>query len=150
MPLEIVQHHVHPKVSVTRLRRQLQLCLNHLNLKQAELSVVLTSDAAIRELNRTYRGKDKPTDILSFGMREQRNPGDPLPPDDRVLGDLVVSVETLERQARERGIEVGEEAHFILIHGLLHLLGYDHDRVIDEKRMQSMHAQLLAVSRLTK
>jgi probable rRNA maturation factor len=147
MPLEIIQQHAHPAVSKTRIRRRLQLCLNHLKLSQAEISILLTDDAAIRELNHKYRGKDKPTDILSFGMREQRSLSDPLPPDDQVLGDLAVSLETIERQAAERSVSLEEELIFILIHGLLHLLGYDHARSLDEKRMQAMHTLLLAVCR---
>ena len=147
MPLEIIQRRALPGVSLPRVRRQLQVCLNHLKLKNAEVSVLLTGDAQVRVLNRTHRGQDKPTDILSFGMRERRRPEDPLPPDDLVLGDLVVSTQAIARQARERDVSPEEELIFILTHGLLHLLGHDHAGALEEKRMQAAQAVLLALGR---
>jgi probable rRNA maturation factor len=80
-------------------------------------------------------------------MRERRRPEDPLPPDDLVLGDLVVSTQAIARQARERGVGNEEELLFILTHGLLHLLGHDHAGALEEKRMQAAQAALLALSR---
>ena len=82
----------------------------------AELSLVLCSDAHIRELNRTWRDRDTATDVLSFPQ------DDPV-----VLGDLVISLEAAERQAAERGWDRGTEVRILLVHGLLHLLGYDHE-----------------------
>ncbi|NTV52693.1 MAG: rRNA maturation RNase YbeY [Candidatus Firestonebacteria bacterium] len=146
MPLEIISRRALPGVSLPRIRRQLHLCLKHLKMPDAEVSVLLTGDAAVRRLNRVHRGQDKPTDILSFGMRERRDPQDPLPPDENVLGDLVVSTQTIARQARERGVSAEVELRFILIHGLLHLLGYDHAGALEEKRMQAAHAVLLAAA----
>jgi probable rRNA maturation factor len=144
MPLEIITRRALPGVSLSRVRRRLQLCLNQLKLKNAQVSILLTGDAAMRRLNRVHRGVDRTTDILSFGMRERRHPADPLPPDELVLGDLVVSSPEIARQARARGVSSEEELVFILIHGLLHLLGYDHAGALEEKRMSSAHAVLLA------
>ena len=86
------------------------------NCGDCELSLVVCSDAAIQRLNAQWRGKDAPTDVLSF-------PQD----DDVVLGDLVVSLDTCARQAAERDYTVRDEARVLLVHGLLHLLGYDHE-----------------------
>ncbi len=80
-----------------------------------ELSVLLTGNEEIRELNREYRGKDKPTDVLSFPME-----------DEHLLGDIVISTEKAASQAVEFGVTVGEEMARLLVHGLLHLAGYDH------------------------
>jgi probable rRNA maturation factor len=147
MPLEIIRRRALPGVSMPRVRRQLQLCLHHLKIPHAQVSILLTGDAAVRRLNRLHRGEDKSTDILSFGMRERRRPADPLPPDDMVLGDLVVSAQAIARQARERGVSAEAELTFILIHGLLHLLGYDHAGALEEKRMQTAQTVLLAAGR---
>lgn len=83
-----------------------------------ELSLVLCTDAHIRSLNSQWRGMDKATDVLSFPQ------GDP---DLVVLGDLVISLETAERQAMERGYALRDEVRVLLVHGLLHLMGYDHE-----------------------
>lgn len=108
--------------------------LRRLDLAGAELSLVLCDDAFIRPLNRDYRDKDAPTDVLSFAMQE----GDDLLADDPVLGDLVISVETATRQAAEQGHDVDAELRVLLVHGLLHLLGYDHE--VDEEEAAEMRA----------
>src|SRR5688572_12775303 len=85
---------------------------------EAELSVVFCDDAFIQALNREYRGYDRPTDVLSF-------PQEPTPAGTELLGDVVISVETAQRQAREQGHALGHEVAWLLCHGVLHLLGYD-------------------------
>lgn len=80
-----------------------------------ELSLVFSDDAFIHQLNRDYRGKDKPTDVLSF---EQD-------PESGLLGDLVISIPTSQRQAQERGHALAQEVEWLFLHGALHLLGYD-------------------------
>jgi probable rRNA maturation factor len=84
----------------------------------AELSVLLCDDAFIQELNRQYRGLDRPTDVLSFAQ-------EPVPGGPDVLGDIVISVETARRQAREQRHSLAREVEWLLCHGMLHLLGYD-------------------------
>jgi len=90
----------------------------------AELSVLLVGDAEMRRLNRDYRGKDAPTDVLAFALRE--GDGGTLHPE--MLGDVVISLDTAARQARARGATLGDEVRVLLTHGVLHLLGYDHER----------------------
>jgi probable rRNA maturation factor len=115
-----------------RIAGRARRLLDVLGLGAAELSVALVSDAVIHELNRTWRGKDRPTDVLAFAQRE--GPG---PAPDGLLGDVVISVDTARRQAAAFGHPVAVEADRLLVHGLLHLLGYDHERSPAEaRRMQ--------------
>jgi len=86
------------------------------------LSILLTTDADIHELNRAFRGKDRPTDVLSFSQWE----GEPPQADQALLGDIAISLETASRQARTRGHSLEHELQHLLVHGVLHLLGHDH------------------------
>ncbi len=104
--------------------------LASLGLEDAELSVLLTDDRQIQVLNREHRNKDKPTDVLSFPLDEDPSSSD----SPRLLGDVVISLDTAERQARGRGRPLLEEVRFLLAHGLLHLLGHDHGEP-EEKRV---------------
>lgn len=108
----------------------------------AELSIGLVDDAEIHRLNCRYRGKDKPTDVLAFAMRE----GPRAPGDGAVLGDVVISLDTAARQARRTRRAVAEEVRTLLIHGMLHLLGYDHERsAAAARRMKAMERRLRAL-----
>ncbi|MCA9598030.1 MAG: rRNA maturation RNase YbeY [Myxococcales bacterium] len=100
--------------------------LDALDLSDAELSVLLTDDAGIHELNRTYRAKDRPTDVLAFPLEE---PG--------LLGDVAISLDTAERQAKGRRRDLLSEVRFLLAHGVLHLIGYDHDTPAKKKIMSA-------------
>ena len=104
-----------------------------LDMSWCELSIVLCDDTFIHQLNREHRGVDAPTDVLSFAMRE----GDVAIEDDPVLGDLVVSVDTARRQADELGHSLEDELRVLLVHGFLHLLGYDHE--LSEEDATEMH-----------
>jgi probable rRNA maturation factor len=84
-----------------------------------ELSLALVTNQEIHKLNRQYRGKNKPTDVLSFRLTDTLQPS--------LLGDVVISIETAARQAQRRGHSLQEELQTLLIHGILHLLGYDHE-----------------------
>lgn len=115
-----------------RLRRHAGEVLTALRLPDAELSVLLVNDVAMRRLNRDWRGKDRPTDVLSFAQSEGPG-GAPA----GLLGDVVISLDTARRQAAERGAALGDELLRLLIHGVLHLLGYDHERSpVEARRMQ--------------
>jgi len=115
--------------------------LEVLRLADAELSIVLCDDAFIHPLNRDYRGKDRPTDVLSFPQRE----GEESDPDDPVLGDIVLSVERAQAQADERGHSVETEIRILLVHGILHLLGYDHEDDADAEEMEAEERRVLAM-----
>lgn len=99
-----------------------------LGLADAELSVVLVDDDAMRDLNRAHRGLDEPTDVLAFPMDFADDTGEVTAPAEagRLLGDVVISVPTAARQAASAGHPLPEEVVFLLAHGLLHLIGLDH------------------------
>ena len=101
--------------------------LDALGLEKAELSILITSDKEIRKLNRLYRNKDKPTDVLSFPMGEEVGGW-------KLLGDVVISLDTAKAQASEFGLSLEEEIKRLLIHGIVHLLGYDHELGPEEEK----------------
>ena len=97
------------------------------NAQRCEVSVSVISDAEMTELNRDYRGKNKPTDVLSFAQSEGETfPSDPSMTPLLSLGDLVISIETALRQAEEQRHALEAELGFLSVHGTLHLMGYDH------------------------
>lgn len=100
------------------------MLLRNLGLHNAQLSVLFVGDRAMRTLNRRYRGIDRPTDVLSFSLREGAFAS--IQPD--VLGDIVISIPVAARRAAAAGHPLAREIDLLLIHGLLHLLGYDHER----------------------
>jgi probable rRNA maturation factor len=114
------------------LKRRVAKMLAHLQLQESEVSILLTDDREIRILNRDYRGTDKPTDVLSFSMRE----GEGARFAGALLGDLVLSIPTAKRQAREAKRPLLDEATMLLAHGLLHLLGWDHRTRDEDARMR--------------
>jgi probable rRNA maturation factor len=106
-----------------------------------ELSVALVDDETIRALNRDYRHKDRATDVLAFAMRE----GEPTPGQDggpQLLGDVIISAATAAQQARQRERPLRDELTMLLAHGLLHLLGYDHQTRREEREMTRLTEQL--------
>jgi probable rRNA maturation factor len=107
------------------------------------LSVLIVDDAAIQEINRDYLHKDQPTNVISFAMQE----GDGAGIQPQLLGDVVISAETAERDAAEAQVTTEEELYFLLLHGILHLLGYDHERgsKADAQRMRSREQELYAL-----
>jgi probable rRNA maturation factor len=107
--------------------------IDALQLKKVEISIVLTDDERIHELNKIYRNKDRPTDVLAFAMREGEFGGLA----GNVLGDVIVSVPTARKQAHERSASVLDEVTMLVAHGLLHLLGWDHDTPAKDRRMRA-------------
>jgi probable rRNA maturation factor len=106
----------------------------------AEASVVLASDAVVRRLNSAYRGKDAPTNVLSFPF--QTPPG--ARADDRCLGDVVLAVETIRKEAAEREMPPVHHLQHLVVHGLLHLLGHDHATEAEAQEMERLEAEILA------
>jgi probable rRNA maturation factor len=104
-----------------------------------EVSVMLTDDAQIRELNRTWRGKDKPTNVLSFPAPEP--PGATGP---RHLGDIALAYETLVRESEEESKELAHHFAHLIVHGVLHLLGYDHEVEAEADIMEALEVKALA------
>ncbi len=112
--------------------------------RRAEVGVLLTDDRQVRRLNRRYRGLDRTTDVLAFALEEsaERFPGGP--DDAPSLGQVVVSYPRAVRQARRYGHSVQREVAFLVAHGTLHLLGYDHQRPAEEARMLAQQEAVLS------
>jgi probable rRNA maturation factor len=117
-----------------------------------EMSLVLADDALVQTLNRDYRDKDKPTNVLSFALLDDlddtdedaddvlaREEGMPI-----LIGDVILAFETVQREAREQGKSVGDHLTHLVIHGVLHLLGYDHLSDPDADRMERLETSILA------
>jgi probable rRNA maturation factor len=126
------------RVDPRTIQRRCARSLDHLGRAEAGVSILLCDDAFIRDLNREYRHLDRPTDVLSFSMSE----GEALKGDSHLLGDIAISVETAARQATELNRTITEEITSLMVHGLLHLLGYDHQLKPDEQRMQRLAREL--------
>jgi probable rRNA maturation factor len=116
------------------LRTVIMDCLSRLEISDAEVHVVITDDDTVRELNRHYRNSDRATDVLSFAD------GDVLPTGRLLLGEIVISLDTARRQATKLGHDEVRELSELVLHGTLHLLGYDHER--DNGTMKSTELRL--------
>jgi probable rRNA maturation factor len=111
-----------------------------------EVSLVFTDSETVQELNRNYRGVDEPTDVLAFYMLSQQEADFSfvLPPDGVThLGEVIISYPQAVEQAREQGHPVEQELALLIIHGILHLLGYDHEEAEDEAEMRAREKELL-------
>jgi len=128
----------HPRggAAARRLRRSAARFRRALDAEGAELSILLVGDAAIRRLNREWRGVDEATDVLSFPAAHL--------PGARLLGDVVLSLDTARRRARGSRRPLAAELDRYLAHGLLHLLGHDHERPAQARRMAEAERLLLA------
>lgn len=114
-------------------------------VENSELSVTLTDDAHIHALNKKFRGVDRATDVLSFAFRESDEP-EVIGADFEILGDVIISLERAAAQAQEFGHSFLREVIFLEVHGLLHLLGYDH--VDDDERREMESEQKFIMTRL--
>ena len=134
MPVALVSRVRSRDLKLTSLRRTAQRLLDAAGYPQAQLSITLVGDATIRKLNREYRRKDRPTDVLSFPLGDGAS--QPL------LGDVVISVATAKRQAAEYDATLQRELERLLIHGILHLLGHDHHKPGERLRMEREEKRL--------
>ncbi|MBC2884044.1 rRNA maturation RNase YbeY [Ochrobactrum sp. CM-21-5] len=130
------------ETALERLVRQAtEAAWSNLRLKDAdsELSVVFTDDASIRTLNAEWRGKDKPTNVLSFPAFPVKAGAQPGP----MLGDIVIARETVEREAKDEGKPLDNHLTHLVIHGFLHLLGYDHETDEEAEEMERREREIL-------
>jgi probable rRNA maturation factor len=114
--------------------------LESVPLDEVTVSIALVRDPAIRRLNAHWRAKQQATDVLSFPAGDSPQPGQ------RCLGDLVISIDTAKRQAKAYGAPLAEELRRYVAHGLLHLLGHDHQRSGEARRMEAEERRLLGTS----
>jgi probable rRNA maturation factor len=122
--IEVVNRQRLCKIARGRVERLAEAALDAVGRGESSVAVAFVRDRAMRDLNRRYRGKDRATDVLSFPADDGAPPS---PPSGEYLGDIVISTDTALRQATEAGHPVEREVDELLIHGVLHLCGYDHE-----------------------
>jgi len=129
-------------IDAGKIRRAAKRILSGLGFQGYELSLVIVDDREITRLNRQYFHRSRPTNVISFPMAAE----DPASLPSKILGDVVISAETAKRQAEEAGGKAKDEILFLLIHGILHLAGYDHEGTADErKKMEAKEKELFSL-----
>ncbi len=134
-------------VDARRLKSDARKLLKAAGEDESALSISLVDDAEITVLNREHRGKDKPTDVLSFPLYESEELDaavNPASAPERLLGDVVISVDTARRQAAEYEAPLQNEVNRLLIHGILHVLGHDHEEPGERAVMEAEERRLAA------
>jgi DNA ligase (NAD+) len=139
MPVLIDNQQKSYPIDIDRLKQIGQFILNELSLSDAELSIVCVNDETIAGLNEQYRNKNGPTNVLSFSMQE----GAYAHLRQNMLGDVVISVDTVLREAKASHISFEHRLYFLLIHGVLHLIGYDHETSDDDAQKMDQKTQSL-------
>ena len=145
MSISIQNRQKQLSVDLGRVRRSLKRLLKELGCKDSEVSLLLVDDDQIREINKNCLQRDRPTNVISFAMTEGAF-GDIHP---EILGDIILSVETAARDAIACDIDFMDEVEFLLIHGLLHLLGYNHENVEsrEAEKMKKLERELFFLRR---
>ncbi len=129
--------------SEDRLRQVAEAVLHHQG-SRGQVTVVITDDSGIQELNRSFLGIDAPTDVLSFGAQEASGPFVTAPEAGNYLGDVIISYPRAVAQAAEQGHPAGQELDLLVVHGLLHLLGYDHATEAEQAVMWARQEEILS------
>lgn len=135
-----------PKINQQKIKKVIQKILDILNYSDYDIGILLTTNKSIRVFNRSYRNKDKPTDILSFSYYPELKAGERIKPkseEDKNLGDLIISLEYVKKDAQSLGQTLDERMKILLVHGTCHLLGYDHEKDADWKKMQKKENEIL-------
>jgi probable rRNA maturation factor len=150
MPVSVMNQQTQPiQAHIRVLRRAGNRLLLLERLYSAEVSILLTDDEFVHELNLRYRGYDKPTDVLSFALRDTV-PNAPcvpkLPGLQDTLGDVIISVETAARQAAAHGVSLSDELSLLTVHGILHLLGHEDDTEEGAEIMRVREREILEVN----
>ncbi|MFT4577472.1 MAG: putative rRNA maturation factor [Nitrospinales bacterium] len=140
--MSVLLRNDHPQINIDSddIIEKIGMVMNNLNCSNQEVSILLTDDVDIRKLNQQFRSIDQPTDVLSFPQNADEDP--PIP-GEIILGDIAVSLDTAQAQTKEHGLTFEEEIILLLIHGILHLLGYDHEiSDQEEEKMRSKTREL--------
>ena len=128
------------KISKTKLQKKAQAILNALGSHEGELSILVVDDSEIKTLNKDYLNRSGPTNVIAFPMKE----GDFSDINPQLLGDVVISMETAGREALQSGISTEERFAQLLVHGILHLFGFDHEKSEqDARKMEKKSDELL-------
>ncbi len=140
-------------VSKQWLRQAVKLTLVHTGISSpVELGLVIAGDDTVHALNRNYRNVDRTTDVIAFSLSEKGSDAQPFitPPDDVIhLGEVIISYPQAKRQAEERRHPLERELSLLVAHGVLHLLGYDHELPEQAEKMRSMEARIVASIKTT-
>jgi probable rRNA maturation factor len=128
-----------PAVDRRLLRKRARRVLREIERADRELSIALVDDAGMRSLNAAWRGRDRATDVLAFSLEE----GPHRERSGRLLGDVVIGIESADRQARSRRRGLDDEVLRLLVHGALHLIGHDHVRASEARRMRAEERRIL-------
>ncbi len=137
---EIVNEYGKKIPEIKELEKYIKFVVKELSLEKCEFNIIFIDDNRIHEINKEYRGIDRPTDVISFALEDNM---DVKYEDFRLLGDIYISVDRCYSQALEYGHSRQREISFLSTHGILHLLGYDHMNPEDEKKMFSLQEELL-------
>lgn len=137
--VEVINRQRYRAINPEQVEALAEAVLDRIGRAEARLTATFIRDRAMRKLNRTYRQIDAPTDVLSFAYHESASDDEP-PADPQYLGDIVISVETAERYAEKLGIDFAREIDNLVIHGVLHLAGYDHET--DQGEMTRLERRL--------
>lgn len=132
MPIFIRNEQINVNIETTKVRRSLNRILSLLGQRDKEVSILFVDDSMIKEINKKYLGRNKSTNVISFAMSE----GDDKYCNQTLLGDIVISADTALRDSKKERFPFLDEIDFLLIHGILHLLGYDHE--LNEKEAFKM------------
>ena len=145
MNIQIENRQKQQRISIRRLRQVAQKILSVSGCPDAELSILIVGDRRIRQINRDYLQRDKATNVISFAQQE----GEQVGGEGLLLGDVVISAATAARDAAEAGLPLASELYFLLLHGILHLLGYDHERsgAAEAARMEAREEEIFALLR---
>lgn len=129
------------------LDKVIKRVLKHENVKNACFSIIFVDENEIQEINKEYRGIDKVTDVISFALEDNE---DSIHSDMRILGDIYICIPRAEEQANNYGHSMKRELAFLTVHGLLHLLGYDHMKKEDEEEMFALQELILNEEGITR
>jgi probable rRNA maturation factor len=133
---KIAKQQVQKSFFTALLKRGLQILER--DTKGGTIHLTIVTDQEIAELNKMYRGKNSPTDVLSFSYLEEKGfPGENL------IGEIAISLETARKQAKEHQKTLKQELQFLFVHGLLHIFGYDHEKTADRKEMFDLQDEIL-------
>ena len=127
-------------IELEEIPKLLEFALKKQNINNAIFNIIIVDESTIHEINRTYRSKDSVTDVISFALEDDKTF---IKTDYRILGDIYICLEKAKSQAKEYGHSLLREISFLTIHGLLHLLGYDHMEKEDEKVMFDLQEMIL-------
>lgn len=139
MPCAAWRHALPTVAILARQAAEAALAGSRKRIARAELSLVLADDATVRDLNGRWRGKDAPTNVLAFASDEAPEAGKPV-----LLGDVVLAFETVAAEAKSQGKSLADHLRHLVIHGVLHLLGYDHVATAPARRMEALEVRVLA------